>query len=182
MSVSKKFPGCAALALVIAAGSLATLLIGCAWPRGAASPYTVQLGDEKVAILIIRPGEDSQARILAFDGVPFGSFVGTHVQPTPYRVPVAPGMHEVRVFVPGPCTYYDGLPGPGSSFSNLRFMAKAGVQYQVSLDSRPSQILTSTSVHVYEVVKAPLQFRSVEETLSTEPDPSSCPHGRGLAR
>lgn len=172
----------AAFALVIWVCGGATISIGCASLRVPTSPYAAQSGDENVAILIVWPGEDSQAQILSFDGVPFGAFVGSRVQPGHFRLPVTPGMHEVRAVVPGPCTYYDGSPGRGSSLSNMRFLAKAGAQYEVRLDSRPSQLFTSTSVHIYEVVKAPYEFRSVEQSISTEPDPSSCPDGRGMVR
>lgn len=137
-------------------------------------------GDEKVAILIIRPKEDAQASILSFDAAPFDAFVSQYVQSGPYRVPLPPGVHEVRVVVPGTCTYYDGSPGPGSFLSNMRFTAKAGRQYEVRLDSRPSQLFTLNAVHLYEGVKAPYEFRSVERLISVEPDPSSCPNGRGI--
>ena len=182
MTIPAMFPNDAACAAVISIWCAAAISIGCASQQLPASPYALQPGDENVAVLIVWPGEDSQAQILSFDGVPFEAFVGSHVQPGHFRVPVAPGTHELRVVVPGPCTYYDGRPGPGSSLSNMRFVAKAGAQYEVRLDSRPSQLFTLTSVHIYEVVKAPFEFRSVEQAISSEPDPSSCPNGRGMAR
>jgi hypothetical protein len=92
-----------------------------------------------VAVLIIWPGEDRQAHILSFDGVPLGAFVGSRAQPGHFRLPLAPGMHEIRVVIPGPCTYYDGHPGRGRSRSNMRFTSKAGAQYEVRLDSRPNR-------------------------------------------
>ena len=66
--------------------------------------------------------------------------------------------------------------------SNMRFSAKAGTEYEVTLASFPTQLFTLTDVHVYEVVKAPYEFRAVEQTTSYEPDPSSCPNGRGMVR
>ncbi len=80
--------------------------------------------------------------------------------------------------VPGPCTYYDGLPGPGPSTSTMRFTAKAGTQYEISTQSFPSQLLTVTRVHVFQLQKTPNQVRIVEEVISTERDPSSCAKGR----
>lgn len=175
-------PRDAACAMVIVLWGAFIYSLGCASHRPAASPSVAPTGDEPKAVLIVRPGEDSQAHIVSFDGVPFDAIVGSHVQPGQFRVPLSVGAHEVRVVVPGPCTYYDGSPGPGSSLSNMRFVAKAGVQYQVSLDSRPSQLFTQTSAHIYEVVNAPYEFRAVEQTISNEPDPSSCPDGRGMIR
>lgn len=175
-------PRDAAYALVTFLWTASTPSIGCASPRLAASPSVAPNGDENMAVLIIRPGEDSQAHILSFDGVPFEAFVGPHLQTKQFRVPLSLGTHEVRVVVPGPCTYYDGSPGPGSSLSTMRFVAKAGVQYEVRLDSRPSQLFTYTTVHIYEVVKAPSELRSVEQPISNEPDLSSCPDGRGMLR
>jgi hypothetical protein len=156
--------------------------IGCSSHQHAGSPSAAARDDERVAILNIHPGEDRQAKILSFDGVPFDAFAGHHARPGQFRVPLRPGMHEVRVVVPGPCTYYDGRPGPGSSLSNMRFSAKAGTEYEVTMASFPSQLFTLTEVHVYEVVKAPYEFRAVEQATSYEPDPSSCPNGRGMIR
>ena len=156
--------------------------IGCAPHRHAGSPSAAARDDERVAILNIHPGEDRQAKILSFDGVPFDAFTGRRAQPGHFRVPLRPGVHEVRVVVPGPCTYYDGRPGPGSSLSNMRFSAKAGTEYEVAMAFVPSQLFTLTQVHVYEVVKAPYEFRAVEQATSYEPDPSSCPNGRGISR
>jgi hypothetical protein len=48
--------------------------------------------------------------------------------------------------------------------------------------SFPSQLFSLTEVHVYEVVKAPNELRAVEQATSYEPDPSSCPNGRGMVR
>jgi hypothetical protein len=160
----------------------AIVSIGCASHRHAGSPSGAPRDSEHVAILNIHPGEDRQAKILSFDGVPFDAFAGRHAQPGQFRVLLRPGVHAVRVVVPGPCTYYDGEPGPGSSLSNLRFSAKAGTEYEVTLASFPTQLFTLTDVHVYEVVKAPYEFRAVEQATSYEPDPSSCANGRGMVR
>jgi hypothetical protein len=182
MTIPTMSPRDAAIALVLAFWGAATISTGCASHRLPVSPYTWQPGDENVAVLIIWPGEDRQAQILSFDGVPFAAFVGSRVQPGHFRIPVPPGTHEVRLVVPGQCTYYDGSPGPGNFLSNMRFVAKAGAQYEFRLDSRPSQLFTWTTVHIYEVVKAPYEFRSVEQPISSRPDPSSCPYGRGMVR
>jgi hypothetical protein len=156
--------------------------IGCASHRHAGSTSCAPRDDEHVAVLNIHPGEDRQAKILSFDGVPFDAFAGRHAQPGHFRVPLRIGVHEVRVVVPGPCTYYDGRPGPGSSLSTMRFSAKAGTEYEVTMVSIPTQLFSLTEVHVYEVVKAPYEFRAVEQAVTYEPDPASCPNGRGMVR
>lgn len=159
-----------------------TTTSGCASHRHAGSPSATPGDDKNVAILNIRSGEDRQAEIRSFDGVTFDVFSGRYAKPGHFRVPLQPGLHELRVVVPGPCTYYDGRPGPGSSLATMSFWARAGVQYEVTLASFPSQLFTLTQVHVYEVVKAPYEFRSVESNTSNEPDPFACPEGRGMAR
>jgi len=176
------FPRGGAFALAVFLWGAAMHTIGCAAHRGANSPYVVQPGDEKVAVLILWPGKDKQAKILAFDGIPFEAFLASHARSGHSRLSLVPGEHAVRVVVPGPCTDFDGLPGPGNSLANLRFVAKAGAQYEISLDSRPGQVLTTTWVHVYELVKGPFEVRAVEQLISSEPDPSSCPRGRGMVR
>ena len=132
--------------------------------------------------LILWPGKDKQAKILAFDGMPFDAFLASHARSGHARLSLVPGEHEVRVVVPGACTTFDGSPGPGSSLANLRFVAKAGAQYEIILESHPGQVFTTTWVRIEEVVKAPFEFRSVERIVSSEPDPSSCPRGRGMVR
>jgi hypothetical protein len=61
----------------------------------------------------------------------------------------------------------------------MRFIAKAGTQYEISTQSFPSQILTVTMVHVLELQETPNQVRIVEEVTSTERDPSSCANSQG---
>lgn len=143
---------------------------------------TDPLDDPNMATLNIRRGHDEQAEILSFDGSPFDLLVGHHPQVGNVRVPLRLGTHELRVVVPGPCTYYDGRPGPGPSISNLRFLARAGIQYEVTIISFPAQLFDVMQVHVYEVVRPNLEFRSVEEVVSNEPAPSSCVGGRGKAQ
>jgi hypothetical protein len=171
------------------AEDLATLLLvvavtagGCVSPQPADSSRAAQRDDPRVAILNIRHGDDAQAQILSLDGAPFDSPTARHAQVDHVRVPLRPGTHELRVVVPGPCTYFDGRPGPGPSLAHLRFLARAGVQYEVTLVSFPTQLFTHTQVHVYEVVRAPHQFRSVEQVISNEPAPSSCPDHRGMVQ
>jgi hypothetical protein len=132
------------------------------------------------AILTIRPGDDHQAKILVFDGVPFAVFAGRHGRVGQFHVPLRPGVHELRVVVPGPCTYLDGRPGPGSSVRTMDFVARAGGHYEVTLAFFPGQLFDEAEVHVYEEVKAPDQVQSVETTTSYEADPSSCPKRRGM--
>jgi hypothetical protein len=172
----------AALAIETALLVAAMTLSACASQRDIGSSAPPTRADQKVAILHIRGGEDRQAEIVSFDGVPFAAFVGRHARPGHFRVPLRPGVHDVSVVRPGPCTYYDGTPGPGSSRLNLRFTARARAQYEVTLVFFPSQLLTLTEVHVYEVLKRPGHVRSVEQVTSNEPVPSSCPHRQGMVR
>lgn len=136
---------------------------------------TTSSGCAAATTLEVRPGDDHQARILSFDGVPFDQFVGRRPSSGHYRVSLRPGEHQLRVVVPGPCATFDGRPGPGSSVSNLRFTAKQGGEYQVSLAFFPTQLFTEVELHVYEMVKAPNEVRAVEEVISREPDRDSCP-------
>jgi hypothetical protein len=174
--------GDTALALSTVLLVVAVLSGGCVSPRPADSPRAAARDDPRMAILNIHHGDDAQAQILSFDGAPLASLTGRRAQVGHVRVPLRPGTHELRVVVPGACTYYDGSPGPGPSLSHMRFLARAGVQYEVRLVSFPSQLFTQTSVHVYEVVKAPHQFRSVEQVTSNEPIPSACPDHRGMVQ
>ncbi len=160
--------------------SIATLTsTACSSRRPAESSDSAERAKPSVALINILQGEDRQAKIVSFDGVPFAAFAYRYVQPGRYRIPIDPGPHDVRVVVPGLCTYYNGLPGPGPSLETLRFIAKAGTQYEISMQFLPSQILTVTMVHVLELQETPNQVRIVEEITSTERDPSSCANGRG---
>jgi hypothetical protein len=93
---------------------------------------------------------------------------------------IRPGQHELRVVIPGMCTYYDGTPGTGSSIATMRFTATAGAQYEVNISSYPSQILTVNEVHVVQLLEDRYHERRVEKTVATERDPSSCPNGGGI--
>lgn len=174
MPLSDPIPSVTSLAFIVTMTSTA-----CTLRRSVESSDYAVRAKPSVALINILQGEDRQAKIVSFDGVPFAAFASRYAQSGHYRIPIHPGPHEVRVVVPGPCTYYDGLPGPGPSLSTMRFIAKADTQYEISTQSFPSQILTVTMVHVLELQETPNQVRIVEEVTSTERDPSSCVNGRG---
>jgi hypothetical protein len=60
-------------------------------PAGA--PAAAPSDDQNMATMNVRPGEDSQAKILSFDGVTYDAFVSRYAQPNHFGMPIRPGAH-----------------------------------------------------------------------------------------
>lgn len=113
---------------------------------------------DSVSIFKVHKGSDNDAEVISLDGKPIASYTQSLPKNAELFFSILPGRHSAQIVAPGLPEYRNG---PRPRIATLQFTTECGKFYKASIIGIPSQIGSSITLAVYEVIKEPYVFKQI---------------------